>query len=100
MNAKSLTVLAMLKAKSGQEAVLRQELLALIPTTRQEPGCLNYDLHQAADNPAAFLFHENWTSKKHLDDHLARPHLQAFLAKAGDLLAEAPQITLWEQIGS
>ncbi len=99
MNAKSLTVVAMMKAKAGQEAVLRQTLLALIPTTRQEPGCLNYDLHQAVDNPAAFLFHENWTSKKHLDDHLARPHLQAFLAKAGDLLAEPPQITLWEKIG-
>ncbi len=99
MNAKSLTVVAMMKAKSGKEAVLRQELLALIPTTRKEPGCLNYDLHQATDNPAAFLFHENWTSKKHLDDHLARPHLQAFLAKAGDLLAAPPQITLWEKIG-
>jgi quinol monooxygenase YgiN len=99
MNAKSLTVVAMMKAKTGQESVLHQELLALIPTTRQEPGCLNYDLHQAVDNPAAFMFHENWTSKKHLDDHLARPHLQAFLAKAGDLLAEPPLITLWEEIG-
>lgn len=99
MNAKSLTVVALLKAKAGKESTLRQELLALIPTTRQEPGCLNYDLHQATDNPASFMFHENWTSKQHLDDHLARPHLQAFLAKAGDLLAEPPQITLWEKIG-
>ena len=89
----------MMKAKAGQENVLRQELLALIPTTRQEPGCLNYDLHQAVANPAAFLFHENWTSKQHLDDHLARPHLQAFLNKAGTLLAEPPQISLWEKIG-
>lgn len=99
MNATSLTVVALLKAKAGKESTLRQELLALIPTTRQEPGCLNYDLHQATDNPASFMFHENWTSKQHLDDHLARPHLQAFLAKAGDLLAEPPQITLWEKIG-
>jgi quinol monooxygenase YgiN len=99
MNTKSLTVVASMKAKSGQEAILKQELLALIPTTRKEPGCLNYDLHQAVDNPAGFLFHENWTSKQHLDDHLARPHLQAFLAKAGDLLAEPPQISLWEKIG-
>ena len=99
MNAKSVTVVATMKAKPGQEAALRQELLSLIPTTHQEPGCLNYDLHQAADDPARFLFHENWTSKKHLDDHPARPHLQAFLAKAGSLLAEPPQITLWQKIG-
>jgi quinol monooxygenase YgiN len=99
MNAKSLTVVATIKAKPGEETQLRQELLSLIATTRQEPGCINYDLHQVVDNPALFLFHENWTSKKHLDDHLARPHLQAFLAKANDLLAEPPQITLWEKIG-
>jgi len=96
---RTLTVVATIKAKPGKEAPLRQELLALIPTTREEPGCINYDLHQAVDNPAHFLFHENWTGKRHLDDHLARPHLQAFLAKAPELLAELPQITLWEKIG-
>jgi quinol monooxygenase YgiN len=96
---KTLTVLAAIKAKPGKEAVVRQELLALIPTTRKEPGCHNYDLHQATDNPTHFLFHENWTSKQHLDDHLARPHLQAFFAKVPELVDEPPQITLWERIG-
>jgi quinol monooxygenase YgiN len=96
---KTLTVVAMLKARPGKEAELRQELLALIPTTRQEPGCLNYDLHQATENPGQFLFHENWASKQHLDDHLARPHLTALFAKLPELVAEPPQITLWEKIG-
>ena len=96
---KTLTVVAICKAKPGKEAILRQELLALIPATRKEPGCHNYDLHQAVDNPGHFLFHENWTSKQHLDDHLAQPHLKAFFAKVPDLVAEPAQITLWEKIG-
>lgn len=95
---KNLTVIATINAKAGQETTLRDALLALIPTTRKEPGCINYDLHQATDDPRLFLFHENWTSRPHLDNHLARPHLQAFLAKADELLAEPPQITLWEKI--
>jgi quinol monooxygenase YgiN len=99
MNANPLTVLAFVKAQPGKEAELRQELLALISTTRQEPGCLNYDLHEALDQPGSFCFHENWTSKQHLDDHLARPHLQAFLAKVPTLLSEPPQITLWSRVG-
>lgn len=99
MNAAPLTVVATLKAKPGREAEVRQVLLALIPPTRQEPGCLNYDLHQAIGDPATFLFHENWASKQHLDDHLARPHLQALLARAEELFAEPPQIALWEKIG-
>ena len=96
---KTLTVIALIKARPGKEAALRAELLALIPITRQEPGCINYDLHIATDNPGQFVFYENWTSKQHLDDHLARPHLAAFIAKADELLAGPPQITLWERIG-
>ncbi len=99
MKAALLTVVATLKAKPGREAEVRRTLLALIAPTRQEPGCQNYDLHQAVGDPAAFLFHENWTSKRHLDDHLARPHLKALLARADELFAEPPQIALWEKIG-
>lgn len=99
MNSNALTVVATLRAKPGQESALKQELLALVPPTRQEPGCLNYDLHQAVDRPGHFLFHETWVSKRHLDDHLARPHLTAFLAKTENLLDGPPSITLWERIG-
>ena len=99
MNAKPLTVIAQFKVKPGKESLVRQELLSLLAPSRKDAGCLNYDLHQAPDNPALFLFHENWTSKAHLDQHLQRPELQAVLARVGQLVAEPPQITLWEKIG-
>ena len=99
MNAKSLTVVAQIKAKPGTESQVRQELLSLVAPSRKDAGCLNYDLHQALDNPALFLFHENWTSKAQLDQHLETPDLQAVLARLGQLVAEPPQITLWEKIG-
>jgi quinol monooxygenase YgiN len=99
MNAKSLTVVAQFKAKPGKETQIRQELLSLLAPSRKDAGCLSYDLHQAPDNPALFLFIENWASKAHLDRHLQTPHLKAALAKTGPLLAEPPQITLWEKIG-
>ncbi len=98
MNAKPLTVVAQIKAKPGKETQVRQELLALVAPSRNDAGCLNYDLHQALDNPALFLFHENWTSKAHLDEHLQKPDLQAVLARVGQLVAEPPQITLWEKL--
>ncbi len=98
MNAKSVTVIAQVKAKPGQEAKLRKELLSLVAPSRKDAGCLNYDLHQAVDNPALFMFHENWASKAHLDQHLGKPDLQAVLARVGKLVAEPPQITLWAKI--
>ncbi|HWI59301.1 MAG TPA: putative quinol monooxygenase [Bacillota bacterium] len=99
MKTKSLTVVAQIKAQPGKEAAVRQELLSLVEPSRKDAGCLNYDLHQAMDNPALFLFHENWTSKAHLDAHLAKPDLQAVLGRVGQMVAEPPQITLWEKIG-
>jgi quinol monooxygenase YgiN len=98
MNNKPLIVTAQIKAKPGKKAQVRQELLSLVAPSRKDAGCLNYDLHQARDNPALFLFHENWTSKAHLDQHLQKPDLQAALARVGQLVAEPPQITLWEKI--
>jgi quinol monooxygenase YgiN len=98
MNANTLAVVAHVKAKPGKETEVRKELLSLVAPSRTDPGCINYDLHQSIDNPALFLFHENWTSKTHLDQHLAKPDLQAVLARVGKLVAEPPQITLWEKI--
>jgi quinol monooxygenase YgiN len=99
MNAKSLTVVARIKAKPGKEDQVRQELLSLVAPSRKDAGCLNYDLHQALDNPALFLFHENWTDEGHLESHMQKPDLQAVLGRVGQLVAEPPQITLWKRIG-
>jgi quinol monooxygenase YgiN len=99
MKAESLTVTAQVKAKPGKESQVRQELLSLVDPSRTDDGCLNYDLHQALDNPAHFLFHENWTSEAHLERHLQKPELKAVLARVGQLVAEPPQITLWKKIG-
>ena len=99
MNSKPLTVTAHVKAQSGKESQVREALLSLIAPSRKDAGCLSYDLHQAVDNPTAFLFYETWTSKALLDAHLQTPHVQAAMAQMGQLVAEPPQITIWEKIG-
>src|SRR6476620_4145581 len=98
MDSKTLTVVAIMKARPEKEAALKQEVMALVAPTRKESGCVNYDLHQDVGDPGRFIFHENWTSKEHLDAHLNSPHLQAFKAKADNLLAEPVQIILAEKI--
>ena len=80
------------------EGTLKETLLGLIKPSRADAGCINYDLHQSPENPALFMFHENWMSKKALDDHLATPHLQEFINKSGELLAEPLDVTVWKRI--
>ena len=93
-----VTVVARFKARPGMEETLRRELLALIDPTTAEDGCINYDLHQSADDKALFMFYENWLSREDLDDHLQMPYLQAFLARTDELLAEPAEISLWKMI--
>ena len=93
-----VTVIALLKAKPGMEETVKQELLALVGPTRTEEGCINYDLHQSLDHKGQFRFYENWTSKELLERHLESAHVKRFIAKADQLLAEPPEITLWEML--
>lgn len=95
---KPVTVFARHKAKPGCERQLKQIFIDMVGKTRKEAGCINYDLHQNPDDPAEFRFYENWTSRKHLDDHLASPHLKSFFAIADDILAEPAEIKVVDKI--
>lgn len=94
-----VTVLATIIAKAGKEEELKKELLSLIGPTHCEEGCINYDLHQANDDPTHFFFFENWKSQHDLDQHLGKPYIQQFLSKAEALLAEPVAISLFTRIG-
>ncbi len=93
-----VSVLAMFKARPGQEERVRQELLNLVAPTRSEPGCINYDLHQCSDDNTQFMLYENWVSMKDLDIHLEMPYLNHFKSIADKILAEPLQITIWQMI--
>lgn len=95
-----VTVVAIIKAASGKEEQVKQALLKLIEPTRKEKGCINYDMHQAQDDPTVFLFYENWESKTLLDEHLQKPHLKAFMDETEDLLAEPVDIRLWKMVSN
>lgn len=98
MIAKKLTVVARIVAKPGMGNVVNEALMKLVSPTRNEAGCLNYDLHRSADDPDLFMFYENWASRKDLNEHLEMPYLKEFLGRAGELLAKPVEITFWDMI--
>jgi quinol monooxygenase YgiN len=98
MSTKTVTVVATFQARPGKEAELKNALTGLIAPTRQEAGCLNYDLHASPEDPAKFLFHENWTSQTHLDAHLQSAQIKALLPRVDELCTAFPEIKIWEKI--
>ena len=85
---KHLTIVADIKAKSDQVDLVKAELLKLIATTRAEEGCINYDLHQDNEDPAHFLFYENWESRELWQAHMGNQHLKDYMAATDGAVAE------------
>ncbi|WP_153914284.1 putative quinol monooxygenase [Shewanella sp. TC10] len=76
-----LTIVANIIAKADKIELVKAELIKLIDPTRVERGCINYDLHQDNDNPAHFMFYENWQSRELWRAHMENSHIAAY-AKA------------------
>ena len=75
----NLTIIARIEAKKDRADLVKSELLKLIEPTRKEEGCLQYDLHQDNENPAVFLFFENWASRELWQEHMKSAHLAAYV---------------------
>jgi quinol monooxygenase YgiN len=83
-----LTIVANIKAHADKTELVKTELLKLIGITREEAGCINYDLHQDTENPAHFLFYENWETRELWQAHMKAPHLAAYLAATEGAVAD------------
>jgi quinol monooxygenase YgiN len=92
MSRSTVRVVARLIAFPHKVEAAKALLFGLVEPTRQEPGCLQYDLlHNQAD-PTDFTFVEEWESHEALETHLATPHIQAASDRIPELIAEGPDI--------
>jgi quinol monooxygenase YgiN len=92
-----VTLVVLMRARTGHEPFLEAELRALVPPTRKEDGCLQYDLHRAADGSGAYLLHEVWESREHHTAHTKTDHFLRWNARKDALLATR-DVTFWTQL--
>ena len=71
----------------------------IIPLVHAEPGCSRYELHANVFDEGLFVFCEEWETQKHLNDHIATPHMQAHFAKSAEWMAAPTELTLYEVSG-
>ncbi|HOS94248.1 MAG TPA: putative quinol monooxygenase [Armatimonadota bacterium] len=89
-------LVAVLKAKPGQEAAVTQALRDLAVPSKAEPGCVMYVPCRSKADPAKLVVIEEWADQAAFDAHAASPHFQAFLAKVGNALAGEPELEFVE----
>ncbi|WP_282095985.1 putative quinol monooxygenase [Epibacterium ulvae] len=83
-----LTIVANIRAKDDKIDLVKTELLKLIDITRAEEGCIDYDLHQDNENPAHFMFYENWKTRDLWQTHMNNQHLADYMAATEGAVAE------------
>lgn len=67
----------------------RAALSALVEPSRQEPGCLRYELYRDIDREGDFILIESWRNQAALDEHMAEPYLKAFAARFAEVFKDA-----------
>jgi quinol monooxygenase YgiN len=101
MSINQVVVLAALKVKSGMEDHAKTVLRRVLSPTRQEQGCLTYDLHQSATDATEFMLYEAWESQEALDAHAASTaeHRLTLRRELATLLDERTRLTFWRRVG-
>jgi quinol monooxygenase YgiN len=90
--AATVHVLARFAARPGQETALTTVLTALVPPTRREIGCFQYDLLVDMSDPRQFCVVERWDSARALDRHLDSAHVLNALERMEGMLESPPDI--------
>ena len=98
MSDERIVLVARLKVKDDKVEEAKKLALSIVAGSRSEEGCVNYDIHQAIDDPTVFIWHETWVNKAALDEHFAKPYFEEFFAKVDEVAEEPPQINITKMI--
>jgi quinol monooxygenase YgiN len=80
-------VVAKVTARPDKAAEMRAVVLKLAEHSREEDGCIRYDVLQSAVEPCVFVLVEEWASNAHLDAHNLTPYVHEAIMKATPLAA-------------
>lgn len=71
-------LIATLEIKPGSLPQIMEAVTPCIEATRQEAGCISYDLVRSLTDENTLMFVERWKDKAALDAHFQEPHLIAW----------------------
>lgn len=63
--------------------------------TKQEKGCVIYDLYQDVELLERFVFVEKFEDEESFDKHIASEYYKAFFAKVSKMLAKEPIVEIY-----
>ena len=98
MSFHTIRVVAHVVALPDKVEAVKSILISIVLPTRQEKGCIKYELLQNNAEPRDFTFVEEWESESLLEKHLASSHIEAASLELKDLLTVPPDICRYDLI--
>lgn len=92
MSKQTIKVVAHVIARTDKIPEVQTIPRGIVAPTRQETGCLSYQLFSNNSHPVEFLVIEEWTDENAIAAHFTTPHIQQALTEIAPLLAQAPDI--------
>jgi quinol monooxygenase YgiN len=87
-----IVVIATMRARQGQEDRLRDVLTAIVVESRQEEGCIQFDLLVSDDDPHDVALYEEWESHAALNAHLRSRHVDVAYSLRDELTEALPRV--------
>lgn len=81
-----IVLIVHMTVKAETEEECKRLLRDMADATRKEPGCLQYIVHQSADNSQNFAFYEQYVDQEALDAHWASAHFAWYIKGGVDAL--------------
>ena len=74
-----LVVVARYLVTAGHESIVESLLGENAIASRAEPGCLEFTVYRAIDEPRAFLLYERYTDEDAFQAHRQTPHFESII---------------------
>jgi quinol monooxygenase YgiN len=84
------------RIKPEQRQAFIDLCLWIAPYSKQEAGYISYLFNENKSEPNRFLFFEEWKDQAAIDFHVEQPYFKEFMQKVQPMLAEKPQIKIYD----
>jgi quinol monooxygenase YgiN len=87
-----IVVVGRVRTDGGRRAELVRVGQRVASASRQEPGCISYQVCQDSEDENAYVFVEQWEGEESLQAHFATPHVVEFMSSIRATLVEPPDV--------
>jgi quinol monooxygenase YgiN len=85
-------VIAQHRALPSKADAYERRMLADIPLTRAEPGCLAFHIHRDRADPSLFVIYEVWRDMDALREHFKTPYVRQFVVDSAEYIEGDMQV--------